>query len=179
MNTQSPIAHTPSRRQRWLRVGAAAGIGALALSALVAGTRCWRTIPRSAWPTATSRSTRREPRGRRPRTSIDWATSARDRHAETRKADLPTGTGDDSFGQGSKEDTRCRRSSTAASRRTRATCRTSASTSRTTAADDFLHLFWHRVQEPDRHDEHGLRVQPVRDDVGANGVTPCEPRATC
>ena len=35
----------------------------------------------------------------------------------------------------------------------------------------FLELFWTRVQEPQRDDEHGLRVQPAST-ISANGVTP-------
>ena len=51
-----------------------------------------------------------------PAPSIDWANVT-----ENRKADLRTGSGDDSFGQGSKEDTPVLASSTGASRPTRAT----------------------------------------------------------
>ena len=77
-----------------------------------------------------------------PAPSIDWASVT-----ETRKADQPTGPNDDSFGQGTKEDTPVP-TVTAASRPTRATCSTSASTSRRTPNGRFLNLFWHRVQEP-------------------------------
>ena len=41
----------------------------------------------------------------------------------------------------------------------------------TNASGRFLNLFWHRVQEPSRHDQHGLRVQQSCT-LSANGVTP-------
>ena len=89
----------------------------------------------------------REPQGRRSAApSIDWAERRPTRSGSARPADRRQLT--------TRSATAPRRTrryppwSTAASRPTRATCSTSACYRETVGSTDFLHLFWHRVQEP-------------------------------
>src|SRR5215217_5286657 len=75
--------------------------------------------------------------------SIDWASVN-----ETRKADKPTGTGDDSFGQGTKEDTAVPTvvsGSIPPNKSDLLNCGVYLETNANGAR--FLNLFWHRVQE--------------------------------
>ena len=87
---------------------------------------------------------RRQPQGRRRRAVIDWANVA-----ETRKADLPTGADDDSFGQGTKEDTAVPTVVDGSIPPNKSDLLNFGVYLETTPSGRrFLNMFWHRVQEP-------------------------------
>ena len=75
--------------------------------------------------------------------SIDWASVA-----ENRKPDLPTGATDDSFGNGSKEDTLVPSVVDGSIPPNKSDLLNFGVYRETVGSTDFLHLFWHRVQEP-------------------------------
>ena len=98
--------------------------------------------------------------------SIDWASVT-----ETRKADKPTGATDDSFGQGTKEDTAVPTVVNGSIPPNKSDLLNFGVYLEDTAGTDFLHLFWHRVQEPvgttNMDFEFNKSLTP-----SANGVTP-------
>ena len=107
-------------------------------------------------------SARREPEGRRHGPpALDWANVA-----EQRQADSPSGANDESFGQGTKEDTRGSDDRRAGS-----------IPPQKSDLQDVRHLLGGESRRPlpehvlaprsgaERHDEHGLRVQPLEGPV--------------
>jgi len=83
--------------------------------------------------------------------SVDWASFAHTlpTDPEKRKADLPTGAGDDSFGQGSKEDTLVPSVVDGSIPPNKSDLKTFSTYLETSATGTkYLHLFWHRVQDP-------------------------------
>ena len=98
--------------------------------------------------------------------ALDWANVT-----DIKKSDLATGSGDDSFGGGSKEDTAVPVVTDGSIPPNKSDLKTFGVYQEETASGKFLHLFWTRVQDPSGHDEHGLRVQQVDDEV----VERCHP----
>lgn len=78
-----------------------------------------------------------------PAPSMDWATVG-----EARKADLPSGSGDDSFGQGASEDTAVPTVVDGSIPPNKSDLKTFGTYLEVAGATKFLHLFWHRVQDP-------------------------------
>jgi hypothetical protein len=101
-----------------------------------------------------------------PAPSIDWANVA-----ETRKADKPTGATDDSFGQGTKEDTAVPSVVDGSIPPNKSDLLTFGVYLEDTAGTDFLHLFWHRVQEPSGTTNMDFEFNKSTT-ASANGVTP-------
>ena len=100
--------------------------------------------------------------------SLDWVSVN-----ETRQADQPTGTGDNSFGQGSKEDTAVPAvvsGSIPPNKSDLLNFGVYLETHPTTGAR-FLNLFWHRVQEPSGTTNMDFEFNQSRT-ISANGVTP-------
>jgi hypothetical protein len=101
-----------------------------------------------------------------PAPSIDWANVA-----ETRKADKPTGATDDSFGQGTKEDTAVPSVVDGSIPPNKSDLLNFGVYLEDTAGTDFLHLFWHRVQEPSGTTNMDFEFNKSTT-ASANGVTP-------
>ena len=101
-----------------------------------------------------------------PAPSIDWASVN-----EVRKADLPTGANDDSFGQGSKEDTAVPTVVDGSIPPNKSDLLNFGLYLEEAAAGDFLHLFWHRVQEPSGTTNMDFEFNKS-ETLSANGVTP-------
>src|SRR5215207_4401351 len=78
-----------------------------------------------------------------PAPSIDWASVN-----EVRKVDLASGSGDDSFGQGTKEDTAVPTVVSGSIPPNKSDLLNFGVYLETVGGQNFLHLFWHRVQEP-------------------------------
>jgi hypothetical protein len=97
---------------------------------------------------------------------IDWVTVA-----ESRRTDLPTGTSDNSFGQGSKEDTPVPSVVAGSIPPNKSDLLHFGVYLETTASDKFLHLFWHRVQEPSGTTNMDFEFNQSSTTSG-NGVTP-------
>ncbi|MRX44231.1 prealbumin-like fold domain-containing protein [Agromyces kandeliae] len=87
------------------------------------------------------------------------------------KADAESGTGDDSFGQGSKEDTAVPSPVTGSIPPNKSDLKNFGLYLEETAGDDFLHLFWHRVQDPTGTTNMDFEFNQSEVDSG-NGVTP-------
>ena len=98
--------------------------------------------------------------------SIDWASVA-----ETRKADKPTGATDDSFGQGSKEDTPVPSVVNGSIPPNKSDLLNFGVYLESNAAGKFLNVFWHRVQEPSGTTNMDFEFNKSST-LSANGVTP-------
>jgi hypothetical protein len=102
-----------------------------------------------------------------PAPSIDWANVT-----ETRKADQPSGASDDSFGQGTKEDTAVPTVVNGSIPPQKSDLLTFGVYLETTASGArFLNLFWHRVQEPNGTTNMDFEFNQSST-ISGNGVTP-------
>ena len=109
-----------------------------------------------------------------PAPSEDWASipQGTTQGSERRKADLPTGSGDDSFGQGTKEDTAVPTVVDGSIPPNKSDLLTFGGYLETNAAGDrFLNIFWHRVQEPNGTTNMDFEFNQSNE-TSANGVTP-------
>ncbi len=98
--------------------------------------------------------------------SIDWASVT-----ETRKGDLASGSGDDSFGQGTKEDTPVPTVVSGSIPPQKSDLLTFGVYLETVGTDRFLNLFWHRVQEPNGTTNMDFEFNQSST-ISANGKTP-------
>ena len=102
-----------------------------------------------------------------PAPSIDWASVS-----ETRKSDLASGSGDNSFGQGTKEDTAVPTVVSGSIPPQKSDLLTFGVYLETTASGArFLNLFWHRVQEPNGTTNMDFEFNQS-EEISSNGVTP-------
>ncbi|WP_400996065.1 prealbumin-like fold domain-containing protein [Agromyces sp. GXQ0307] len=98
--------------------------------------------------------------------NLDWVNVA-----EVRQTDAPSGTGDDSFGQGSKEDTLVPSPVSGSIPPNKSDLKNFGLYLEETTGDDFLHMFWHRVQDPTGTTNMDFEFNQSQVDSG-NGVTP-------
>ncbi|GAA1766009.1 MSCRAMM family protein [Agromyces humatus] len=101
-----------------------------------------------------------------PAPSIDWANVI-----ENRQADLATGSGDDSFGQGAKEDTAVPTVVDGSIPPNKSDLLNFGTYLEESAAGDFLHMFWHRVQEPNGTTNMDFEFNQS-ETLSGNNVTP-------
>lgn len=102
--------------------------------------------------------------------STDWAGVD-----ENRQADQPSGTGDDSFGQGSKEDTEVPSVVSGSIPPNKSDLLTFGTYLETGDSGRFLHMFWHRVQEPSGTTNMDFEFNQS-EVISSNGVTPVRTR---
>ncbi|WP_353826797.1 hypothetical protein [Agromyces sp. SYSU T0242] len=98
--------------------------------------------------------------------SLDWANVD-----ELRQADAVSGSGDDSFGQGSKEDTLVPTPVTGSIPPNKSDLKNFGLYLEQNAQGEFLHLFWHRVQDPSGTTNMDFEFNKSTT-ISANGVTP-------
>jgi hypothetical protein len=98
--------------------------------------------------------------------SIDWASVT-----ETRKPDKASGTGDDSFGQGAKEDSPVPSVVSGSIPPNKSDLKTFGVYLETNAAGRFLNLYWNRVQDPTGTTNMDFEFNQSST-TSANGVTP-------
>src|SRR5919204_629865 len=98
--------------------------------------------------------------------SIDWANVA-----DSKKADAPTGANDDSFGQGTKEDTAVPSVVDGSIPPNKSDLLNFGVYLETNANGRFLNMFWHRVQEPSGTTNMDFEFNQSST-TSANGVTP-------
>ena len=104
--------------------------------------------------------------------AIDWASIAHGNgDPEVRTTDVASGSGDDSFGQGTKEDTQVPAPVTGSIPPNKSDLLTFGVYAEETASGDFLHLFWHRVQEPNGNTNMDFEFNQSSV-ASANGITP-------
>jgi len=102
-----------------------------------------------------------------PAPSIDWANVS-----EVRKPDLPSGAGDNSFGNGTKEDTAVPSVVSGSIPPNKSDLLNfGVYFEQTAAGDRFIHVFWHRVQEPQGTTNMDFEFNQSST-VSSNGVTP-------
>jgi hypothetical protein len=101
-----------------------------------------------------------------PAPSIDWASVS-----EVRKADKPTGQQDDSFGEGTKEDTAVPTVIDGSIPNNKSDLLNFGVYLEESAAGKFLNVFWQRVQEPSGTTNMDFEFNKSKT-VSANGVTP-------
>ena len=109
-----------------------------------------------------------------PAPSEDWASVPQGTSAdgaEVRQTDKPSGSGDDSFGQGTKEDTRNPTIVDGSIPPNKSDLLTFGVYLETNADGRFLHVFWHRVQEPSGTTNMDFEFNQSSETT-ANGVTP-------
>jgi hypothetical protein len=151
------------RKRRVLALGAA---GALALTALVAAPAVANhpevSLPGSDFEIDTDANLKVDDAA----PSTDWVGVT-----ENRQADLPTGSGDDSFGGGSKEDTPVPKVVDGSIPPNKSDLLNFGTYLEQTASGDFLHMFWHRVQEPSGTTNMDFEFNQS-DVTSSNGVTP-------
>lgn len=98
--------------------------------------------------------------------SLDWANVEEDR-----QADAPSGQTDDSFTQGAKEDTAVPAISFGSIPPNKSDLLNFGVYFEETGSGDFLHVFWHRVQEPNGTTNMDFEFNQS-EALTANGVTP-------
>jgi Prealbumin-like fold domain len=98
--------------------------------------------------------------------SIDWASVT-----ETRKADQPSGATDDSFGQGTKEDTPVPTVVDGSIPPQKSDLLNFGGYLETVGTQSFLNLFWHRMQEPNGTTNMDFEFNRSTT-LSGNGVTP-------
>jgi hypothetical protein len=98
--------------------------------------------------------------------SLDWANVT-----EARKSDALSGSGDDSFGQGSKEDTEPPTVVAGSIPPNKSDLKTFGTYLEETDNGDFLHMFWHRVQDPTGTTNMDFEFNQS-EIISSNGVTP-------
>ncbi len=101
-----------------------------------------------------------------PAPSIDWGSVT-----ESRKADLPSGATDDSFGQGAKEDTGVPSVVDGSIPPNKSDLKNFGVYLETTNGKKFLNLFWHRVQDPTGTTNMDFEFNQSST-ISGNGVTP-------
>ncbi|RNB45265.1 hypothetical protein EDM22_16475 [Agromyces tardus] len=165
-NNPTPESPTPQHRRR-LRLAAAAGLGALAITALVASPAAavlpagLVSLDGSNFEIDSDANLKVDNTG-----WDDWGNVA-----ETSKADAPSGTGDNSFGNGSKEDTPVPSVVSGSIPPNKSDLKTFGVYLEETSGDDFLHMFWHRVQDPTGTTNMDFEFNQS-EDISSNGVTP-------
>ena len=97
--------------------------------------------------------------------SIDWASVT-----EIRRADKDSGSGDDSFGNGTKEDTAVPSVNSGSIPPNKSDLKHFGVYLEENAAGKFLHLYWHRVQEPSGTTNMDFEFNQS-DQVSSNGVS--------
>jgi prealbumin domain-containing protein len=167
-----PLANTPPLdtgtppRRRWKHIAAAAGIGALTITALVAAPASAShpevSLPGSNFEIDLNANLKVDD----PAPSIDWASVT-----QVRKGELFQGAQDDSFGQGSKEDTAVPTVVDGSIPPNKSDLLNFGLYLEEAATGDFLHLYWHRVQEPSGTTNMDFEFNKS-DVLSANGVTP-------
>lgn len=103
----------------------------------------------------------------------DWATIPQGpgQGQERRKFDLPTGSGDDSFGQGTKEDTPVPTVVDGSIPPNKSDLKTFGGYLETTNGRRFLNIYWHRVQDPNGTTNMDFEFNRSTT-PSSNGVTP-------
>jgi hypothetical protein len=153
-------------RRRCLRAAAGVGFAALVGAVLIGGPAQAAhpevSLPGSNFEIDTNANLKVDD----PAPSIDWASVT-----EQRKADLASGSGDDSFGQGTKEDTAVPTVVDGSIPPNKSDLLNFGTYLEETASGDFLHMFWHRVQEPSGTTNMDFEFNKS-DVLSGNGVTP-------
>jgi hypothetical protein len=160
----SPTA-APVHRRRRSSVFAGVAAGALVLTALAAGPAQAAhpevSLPDSNFEIDTDANLKVNDAGQ-----LDWLSVG-----DTPKADKPTGATDDSFGQGSKEDTEVPSVVSGSIPPNKSDLLNFSTHLETVGTHLFLHMFWHRVQEPSGTTNMDFEFNQSKV-VSANGVTP-------
>lgn len=151
-------------RRRCLRGAAVAGFVALGATALIGGPVSAHddvSLTGSNFEIDTDANLKVDHAG-----ALDWANVD-----ETSQVDAPSGSGDDSFGQGSKEDTLVPTVVSGSIPPNKSDLKTFGTYLEETAGGDFLHMFWHRVQDPTGTTNMDFEFNQS-ETISSNGVTP-------
>jgi hypothetical protein len=144
-HTDSPTTPTPlSPHRRWRRIAATAGVGALVLTALVAAPAQADHPEVSLTGSNFEIDTNANLKVDDAAPSIDWAGVSETRQSEGANS----GQDDNSFGQGTKEDTAVPTVVAGSIPPNKSDLLTFGVYREKAGTTDFVHLFWHRVQEP-------------------------------
>ncbi|WP_448810889.1 prealbumin-like fold domain-containing protein [Agromyces bauzanensis] len=154
-------------RRRRVRLAAVAGAGALVLTALVASpaqaSHPEVSLAGSDFEIDTNANLKVDDPAP---PSLDWANVT-----ENRQPDKASGSGDDSFGQGSKEDTEVPAVVDGSIPPNKSDLKNFGTYLEEADGGDFLHLFWHRVQDPTGTTNMDFEFNQS-DTISGNNVTP-------
>ncbi|MGW4930057.1 prealbumin-like fold domain-containing protein [Agromyces sp. NPDC004153] len=152
----------PPRRRRGRALVALGGAAALVLTGVLAVPAAAANLPGSNFEIDTNANLKVDG----PAPAIDWASVN-----ENRKPDLQSGAGDDSFGNGTKEDTAVPSVVDGSIPPNKSDLLNFGVYRETVGTTDFLHLFWHRVQEPNgtTNMDFEFNQSPT---ISGNNVTP-------
>jgi hypothetical protein len=165
--TSSNSAGSGAGKQRTIRRPLAAAAGMLLLFSGLAASPALASHPEVSLPGSNFEiDTDANLRVDDPSPSIDWANVT-----ETRQSDKPTGAQDDSFGNGTKEDTAVPTVVDGSIPPNKSDLLTFGVYLEKVGTDRFLHLFWHRVQEPTGTTNMDFEFNQSKI-LSANGVTP-------
>ena len=153
---------SPHRRARWSVL-----FGAVAALTVLVGSTVLANHPEVSLPGANFEiDTNANLLVNDPAPSIDWASVN-----ETRQPDLASGSGDNSFGQGSKEDTAVPSVVDGSIPPNKSDLTTFGVYLEENAAGRFLNLYWHRVQDPSGTTNMDFEFNQS-ETLSVNGVTP-------
>lgn len=191
MPTAAPIRTPDERaafRRRCLRGAAAVGLAALVSTALIGGPAQAAhpevSLAGSNFEIDTNANLKLDDAA----PSEDWASIPNDLESseedndnpEKRKSDLPSGSGDNSFTQGSKEDTPVPSPEFGSIPPNKSDLKTFGTYLETVDVNsdpdveelkDFLHMYWHRVQDPSGTTNMDFEFNQS-ETISANGITP-------
>jgi hypothetical protein len=151
----------PRAKPRWIALGGTVAMMLLLLATAVLAAHPEVSLAGANFEIDTNANLKVDDAG-----AIDWAVVA-----EERQADEPSGTGDDSFGQGSKEDTAVPSVVSGSIPPNKSDLLNFGVYLEENASGSFLNLFWHRVQEPSGTTNMDFEFNQS-ETISANGVTP-------
>jgi len=157
----------PRARRRWITLAGSVAAMLLLLATAVLAAHAEVSLPGSNFEIDTNANLKQDDAA----PSIDWGSATVAPPAETRKADEPTGASDDSFGNGTKEDTAVPSVIDGSIPPNKSDLLNFGVYLETNASGRFLNLFWHRVQEPSGTTNMDFEFNKSST-ISANGVTP-------
>ena len=157
----------PRAKRRWIALGGSVAAMLLLLATAVLAAHSEVSLIGSNFEIDTDANLKQDDAA----PSIDWGSATVVAPAETRKADQPTGANDDSFGNGTKEDTAVPSVIDGSIPPNKSDLLNFGVYLETNASGRFLNLFWHRVQEPSGTTNMDFEFNKSNT-ISANGVTP-------
>jgi hypothetical protein len=151
-----------SRRRIWILAAALALVGSVLPGSAALASHPEVSLPGSNFEIDTDANLRVDD----PSPSLDWANVT-----EVRKADSPSGPADESFGQGTKEDTAVPSVVNGSIPPNKSDLKFFAVYQEGGSTSGFLHLFWSRVQDPSGTTNMDFEFNQSSAASG-NGVTP-------
>lgn len=172
----TPMQHHSLRPRTRATIVALVLVGGLLTSSTAGASHAPGTLSGSIFEIEADANLKLDHAATTPATSADWASVG-----ETRQQDADSGSGDNAFGQGAKEDTASPSVVSGSIPPNKSDLKWFGVYQEGTTSSGFLHLFWSRVQDPsgttnmdfEFNARHCTPAAVPRDeDCSANGITP-------